>query len=571
MATIELYRTGKRANSTLRPKFVANDSYESNTCEFFEPLDILNPTIILREEALPNLPHNLCDYNYVYIQNPLDRYYWITKWTRQDGLWYADCTVDYLGSWRNTILETQQYITRSSIEYNNLIPDSFYGFTYKNFESKKYTFTKPDDWLGGLLGDRYTGDRFIVGINNCYVQAAGTGAGSYESTNYFLMSRAAVFERVLPFIKSGGKGGDSENIQFGDYVTTIFALPISPNSDELFYIDGIGKKKLSRIWIGNKKDGESTGSGYGAWDVKNPNYGKTFTEFTFFDKVVNGETINPYNVYMIDPYQVVTRQFGCIGWSRSGIEFENGNKYTKMYIEFEPFGKIEIDSDYYVDPYAGGIALQACIQLGTGDCTLLYFNPKNDGYRTIATANLAVHIQMVSNSITANAYRRQTIQNWFNMVSQTYDTSMVSNIANSKSNGMTLNLPGTVPILNYATNITESIWRNEDRPPAKVNSGVGGSTGSALISNTPLLLIERYEIVGRDDERFGRPLCEKRILGSQLTGATASNNYTITNPGLVVCQGAQIKSGTSVEIGQGILAAERAAIETAMNGGIYLE
>ena len=492
MATIELYRIGKRTNSTRRPEFVAGDSYESNTCEFFEPLDILNPTIILREEALPNLPHDLCNYNFVYIQNPLDRYYWITKWTRQDGLWYADCTVDYLGSWRNTILETQQYITRSSIKWNNDIPDSFYGYRFKNFKTEKYVFEKPSDWVGGLLSDKYTGLRFVVGINNCYTESIDN-TSSYETTNFFIMNRAAVFSRLLPLIKSGGKSGDSENIQFSDYITTVFALPIEPSRSELFYIDGIGARPLKNIWIGSRKDGSSSSDTYGPWDVKNPNYGKTFINISFPSVVVNGEVTNPYEIYMIDPYQVVQRDFGCIGWSKSGIDYENSNTYTKMYLEFEPFGKIELDSNYYVDPYAGGVNLKACIQLGTGDCVLLYINPQNDGYRTIATSNLATQIQITSNSIGAEAYRRQTIQNWFNMVSQTYDPSMVSNVSKSKSNG-TLNMPGSISILNYAANITESIWKNEDRPPATVNASVGGATGSALISNTPLLLICRIEL-----------------------------------------------------------------------------
>lgn len=559
-------------NSTLRPS-VNSDTWEID-CNFFDPFDILAPEILLRDEGLgtaapPNNNH-IMDYNYVYIERPVDRYYFVTKWERIKGIWHGTTTEDSLASWRSTILESQQYVTRSSIKWNNDIPDTFYGYRFKNFKTEKYVFEKPSDWVGGLLSDKYTGLRFVVGINNCYTESQDN-TGSYETTNFFIMNRAAVFSRLLPLIKSGGKSGDSENIQFSDYITTVFALPIEPSRSELFYIDGIGARPLKNIWIGSKKDGSSSSDTYGPWDVKNPNYGKTFINISFPSIVVNGEVTNPYEVYMIDPYQVVQRDFGCIGWSKSGIDYENSSTYTKMYLEFEPFGKIELDSNYYVDPYAGGVNLKACIQLGTGDSVLLYINPQNDGYRTIATSNLATQIQITSNSIGAEAYRRQTIQNWFNMVTQTYDPSMMSSVAKSKSNGATLNGPGAIPILSYAANITESIWRNEDRPPATVNASVAGATGSALISNTPLLLIDRYSITDRDDERFGRPLCEKLILGSQLTGATGANNYTIKNPGLVVCQGAQIKSGTGTEIGQGILAAERAAIESALNGGVYLE
>ena len=118
--------------------------------------------------------------------------------------------------------------------------------------------------------------------------------------------------------------------------------------------------------------------------------------------------------------------------------------------------------------------------------------------------------------------------------------------------------------------VIESIWTANDRPPIQVSGSISGLSGS-IIDQVPTLNVLRFRVTDRDDERFGRPLCEKLILGSQLTGATGANNYTISKPGLVVCQGAQIKSGTGTEIGQGILAAERAAIESALNGGVYLE
>ena len=69
-------------NSTLRP------SADGNTwgvdCNFFEPFDILSPEILLRDEGLgtagpPNNNH-IMDYNYVYIERPVDRYYFINKW-----------------------------------------------------------------------------------------------------------------------------------------------------------------------------------------------------------------------------------------------------------------------------------------------------------------------------------------------------------------------------------------------------------------------------------------------------------------------------------------------------------
>lgn len=570
MATIELYRTGKRTNSTLRPKFVAGDSYESNTCEFFEPLDILNPTIILREEALPNLPHDLCNYNYVYIQNPLDRYYWITKWTRQDGLWYADCTVDYLGSWRNTILESEQYITRSSIAYNNSIPDDFYGYKLENYTRTKSDFVSPAGWQGFIDSENTmpTGYRYIIGVNCAhytYTRYGSTNVEGYtdslqESTNYFVVSRNDLFSNIIPSIKNGGANSDSSNLQAIDYITTIFALPTTIYADEIF-TPKVTKKtgeeinlqtnySINRIYFGNMREGNAK-----EWTIGGPDRGKYYWWLS-----------TPDGCHMIDPFKVITRVFNAIPIQQPSLQYLKSAAYRKMYIQFNPFGLISIPTENFADSNYIGLILR--IQPCTGDAVLTY---NAAGVETVAaTANLAIPIKVGATSTELERYRRQTIQNGINIAQAAINNLTAPLYVNGQS-------PAAVAASAIAQGlrtlppVIESIWKATDRPPANTSTSVGGATGSVLIDNTAKLIVEQYDTVGRFDERFGRPLCEKRILGSQLTGATSANNYKISNPGLVVCQGAQIKSGTGVEIGTTMLSTEREAIETAMNGGIYLE
>ena len=136
------YRTGKRMNSTLRPS--ANGDTWRIDCNFFDPFDILAPEILLRDEGLgtaapPNNNH-IMDYNYVYIERPIDRYYFVNKWERIKGIWHAHTNEDFLGSWRSTILESQQYITRSSIKWNDTIPDNFYGYKTIPYSSASAAF-----------------------------------------------------------------------------------------------------------------------------------------------------------------------------------------------------------------------------------------------------------------------------------------------------------------------------------------------------------------------------------------------------------------------------------------------
>ena len=69
-----------------------------------------------------HIPYNINEYNYVYIDT-LDRYYWIKDWVRNNGLWYGYCAEDVLASFRSDILNTTQYVLRSSTTYDNSIID----------------------------------------------------------------------------------------------------------------------------------------------------------------------------------------------------------------------------------------------------------------------------------------------------------------------------------------------------------------------------------------------------------------------------------------------------------------
>lgn len=560
------YRTGKRMNSTLRP------SADGNTwgvdCNFFEPFDILAPEILLRDEGLgtaapPNNNH-IMDYNYVYIERPVDRYYFINKWERIKGIWHGYTSEDVLASWRSTILESQQYIIRSSIKWNDDIPDNFYGYRYDNYKTNTYNFsdTGTSNWSGP--SSYFGGRRFIVGINTCRIAQSKDDTmlePTDETTNYYVVDRYQLWNTILPTIQRGWSGaGEQEEIQLRDYITTIFGLPTEIKDAECFITDKAGSDPITVINYGNYNKGNEehwTGQNKGKY------YGALY--FKVADKV-----------RMIDPFKVIWRSFSLdISSIKKDIKYLNDNTYTTMSIQFNPFGKIQIPTNMLIN--TNSLQLIVDLQPATGDAAL-YLVPHNASPGAtilLATANVAVPILYWNNIGGFENYRRQTIANGFDIAQ-----NIINNIGSSVQGGMSGAEKGgpvgaavgaIVGGVTTVLPVAESIWKQVDRPPASMMTSIGGATGSALIDNYPVLMVEQYDITDRDDARFGRPLYEKLILGSQLTGATGANNYTISKPGLVVCQGAQIKSGTGTEIGQGILAAERAAIESALNGGVYLE
>lgn len=540
MATIELYRTGKRTNSTLRPKFVAGDSYESNTCQFFEPLDILNPTIILREEAMPNLPHDLCKYNYVYIKNPLDRYYWITKWTRQDGLWYADCTVDYLGSWRNTILESEQYITRSSIVYNNGIPDNFYDYRCDNAEYNSLFMPNFANRWKGIGNEEYVPYGIIL-RGNWFGARLQESTGTLD-TKYDLpaISIKSMFT-LLTILSNLKSKADTSLVALSKFVNSVYFLPFAVNTNE---------NNIVYVYYGDYKDAKAAGFDDGA-----STYGKTWDRelVAYSANVGNMGNLIAESKKMSFTFSVNIKDY------KSSIDYENSSTYTDMAIEFQPFGFIKINPDLFIKSTL--IEVEVIVDVLTGDAVLKLLTPK--GYQTIAHGNVAVPILLTSYTNNSSDWRRSQISNITMNATQ-----MIAGAGTAIAGGMSGNALAAIGGL---MNVAKGITRIATLPPMTTGGSTSGASGSSIIDNGPNLHIWRRKITDRDDARFGRPLCEKRVLGSQLTGATAANNYKISNPGLVVCQGAQIKSGTGIEIGATMLSTERDAIESAMNGGIYLE
>ena len=259
---------------------------------------------------------------------------------------------------------------------------------------------------------------------------------------------------------------------------------------------------------------------------------------------------------------------------KSPITYQNSNTYLKYIISFNPFGMIEIDANDVM--YNSAIHLRVKIDVQTGNAILFLVKNVEEAVESeiiLSTANVAVDVPLSSMQRNSAEYKRNVISNAVSAIGSVIGAATGYGTAEMAKNATAdaIELSKYSQVAQGATGTTSGALGLMMQPPATIIPSTTGISGSYLIDDTPTLIVKRFSLVDRDDARFGRPLCEKLILGSQLTGATGANNYTIAHPGLVVCQGAQIKSGTGLEIGQGILAAERAAIESALNGGVYLE
>ena len=118
-------------------------------------------------------------YNYCFAPN-LRRYYFITNWIYQAGLWVAHCVVDVLGTYKTEIGNSQQYVERAYSNYNPNILDTAYITRADDLLRMYGTITPSTFWGASAWGNNGT---IVIGV---------VGASSYSTgaVTYYAMSQA---------------------------------------------------------------------------------------------------------------------------------------------------------------------------------------------------------------------------------------------------------------------------------------------------------------------------------------------------------------------------------------------
>lgn len=165
---VDFYTFSKKSNSTKIPGKPA----ETFPCNLMEPTSVTNPNISLIYNGNP------AKYNYAYIAE-FKRYYFVMDWDYISGRWVASLSVDVLASWKTEIGAANEYIVRSSAEYDGDIIDTLYP-------SKTDVENKVSVAVSGETGNPFVSDfedgRFVVGIVNSDTSAVGT-VSYYAFTN----------------------------------------------------------------------------------------------------------------------------------------------------------------------------------------------------------------------------------------------------------------------------------------------------------------------------------------------------------------------------------------------------
>lgn len=164
MLSVTLYEFKKRENSTKRP--------DSSATQRTHAAVLKMPTSLLRPEISFDfgLKGNPSFYNYAYISDLGNRYYFIRDWTVSEGhIWTAHMEVDVLASWKASIGESTQYVLRSSAAFDGNILDNLYPAKVPAI------FSKVSDTIFPVVSSITTGS-YVVGIINNSSDAVGAVA-----------------------------------------------------------------------------------------------------------------------------------------------------------------------------------------------------------------------------------------------------------------------------------------------------------------------------------------------------------------------------------------------------------
>ena len=121
------FEYSKKSNSTVLPTQQQSSVAVTESCVLKDRSTILNP--VLQFNFGSSMQSAVHGYNYAYIPQ-WKRYYYITNWLYDHGLWVAYLSVDVLASWRTRILENGAYILRSDSNYDPDIVDTTYPAKY---------------------------------------------------------------------------------------------------------------------------------------------------------------------------------------------------------------------------------------------------------------------------------------------------------------------------------------------------------------------------------------------------------------------------------------------------------
>ena len=442
--TVTFYTFSKNPHSTARPS--GGRDFE---CEIIAPSSVITPQILLSLGG-----GNPSGYNFAYIAD-FNRYYWVTDWTYDKGLWTASLSVDVLATYRDEIGSSSQYILRAASERNGYVIDSFYPTT------AKWTTITTQAASAPFFKDLPNGE-YILGV-------IGQGGVQMGAVSYYGMSPPAfqAFSEYLFSDQIFDKIGKEQTIWGFDDQGKLITKTVDRDINVVKTQFNPAEYIVSCMWLPFVPTESPAASSIrlGWWDIPAGAVGVGSTWEKVLPIAVPAHPQQPQRGYYL-----------------------HSNPYSRFTLICPPFGQIPLDGSYFVE--AANLNLRFTVDTLSGMGALSVETPSGAVIHR-QTAQIGVPISV-----------GQMLNNSLNM-----GIGVVGSLVGTVAAGFTGNIGGATTAA--VTGITTAL----DTPLAQTT--ISGSNGSrAEFGIVPKLISQFATVTDEDHERYGSPVCGIRTINS---------------------------------------------------------
>lgn len=456
----------KRVNSTRTPS-ATEPPYSPHTLTgtLKEPCSILNPVISI--QTVPTAPaYNGAPTSLTYAFIPaFRRYYFVTDWTWNTGLWTASLACDVLASYKSDIGTTSAYIERSAAASNGKIIDKLYP------AKDDYTISTTN--IGTLCP--WTGLDVDMGCYVIGIISKSTAGNTGGAVQYYALTQTQI-NNLLTYMLNDqfyNDAGFQNNAQVSRDLAKCIVNPIQ-------YI-------TSCMWF------PTTVSSFTAANDTTIQVGPWTTIGT--GKPILGDVgyRTSFRITLPTHPDAITRG-----------EYLNYPPYTSYYCMLPPFGAFLLDPAYMqqsreiefsvsVDGITGKAELQVA-----GKIDQIY---GATDYFYLSSAMFGVPIQL--SQITTDYIKGTSA-----LVN--VGTHALTTVASAVSGNIPGAIAGGLMTIGSIGNALETAM------PQAVSDGVNGSflSFARLIGSYPAIVSKFTKIVDEDNTEMGRPLCEVRTINT---------------------------------------------------------
>lgn len=475
---VSFWGFGKRENSTVYPTTTPLKTYDD--LQLKGNCSLVNPSLRINEPVTLNVHA----WNYCYIAE-FHRYYYVTDWVWDSGIWIAALQVDVLASFKTEIGFQSFYILRSyqdtagNFVYDGNIIDTTYPCTAA---APTYLHSSVNNPFAGFY--QVNGGVYIVGVIN--QDAAGVSYYCFDNTGFNdFCSKLFNYSTGWLNIDPTEISADLQKALINpfQYVVSAFYIPM-PYS-----------------WFTDTGAGRITNTvKFGWWSLTLSGY--------------NARILPKGVLYQLDHTLTIPKHPEA---STRG-NYLNLNPYSIYTLRYYPFGVFDIDSEAISNYSSLNLHVDADICTGKAILTI-YVNQISDPIRVIE-GNISVPVPTVSVNVDyTNLGTRSTLI--------AAGASVVSQAGSGESGNWFQNVRNNARELLH--NISQGNWSEIKNDAvttfsniasaaiaAKATAEITGQQGTYTLAGTQLLTISgRFLPLAPDDfAHRGRPLCQTRMINT---------------------------------------------------------